>query len=183
MREVIAANVGLASRRRVKRKDDSARKNGAPPNGRGESGVGFTGSEDGRGPMVGEDPGERRPRGEPAEGRAPMKGSSADGGVEHGPKIGAGVGACACARASAHVRMIGRAGVRRCVLLEKRMSSWCARRLRRVRRRLSKVAGSKRASEYWRRPQLMSHRMAQHQGAGCPGGRGPGQVASQNSES
>ena len=31
MREVIAANVGLASRRRVKRKDDSARKNGAPP--------------------------------------------------------------------------------------------------------------------------------------------------------
>ena len=35
MREVIAANVGLASRRRVKRKDDSARKNGAPPE-RGE---------------------------------------------------------------------------------------------------------------------------------------------------
>ena len=32
MREVVsAANVGLASRRRVKRKDDSARKNGAPP--------------------------------------------------------------------------------------------------------------------------------------------------------
>jgi hypothetical protein len=32
MREAVsAANVGLSSRRRVKRKDDSARKNGAPP--------------------------------------------------------------------------------------------------------------------------------------------------------
>ncbi len=104
MREAVsAANVGLSSRRRVKRKDDSARKNGAPPEWEGRKRCRFTGSEDGRGPMVGEDPGERRPRGEPAEGRAPMKGSSANGGVEHGPKIGAGVGARACARASARM--------------------------------------------------------------------------------
>ncbi len=75
MREVIAANVGLASRRRVKRKDDSARKNGAPPEwGEGKRCRYFTGSEDGRGPLEGEDPGGRRQRGEPAECRAPMEG-------------------------------------------------------------------------------------------------------------
>jgi hypothetical protein len=32
---------------------------------------------------------------------------------------------------------------------------------------MSKVAGSKRASEYWRRPQLMSYRMARHLSAGA----------------
>ncbi len=97
MREAVsAANVGITSRRRVKRKDDSARKNGAPPEWEGRKLCRFfTGSEDGRGPLEGKDPGERRPRGKPAECRAPMKGSSADEGVEHGPKIGAGVGACA----------------------------------------------------------------------------------------
>jgi hypothetical protein len=105
MREAVsAANVGLASRRRVKARMTPRGRTELPPNGRGGRGVGFTGSEDGRGPLVGEGPGERRPRGTPAECRAPMKGSSADGGVERRPKIDAGVGAGTCARSSARKR-------------------------------------------------------------------------------
>ncbi len=105
MREAVsAANVGITSRRRVKRKDDSARKNGAPPEWEGRKRCRF---------LLGRKTAVVRWRARiqanggrevmAAEGRAPMKGSSADGGVEHGPKIGAGVGACACARASARM--------------------------------------------------------------------------------